>query len=256
MFFYLSKTIGLLVQPLNLALTLLAIWLLLRWRRRAPRLRRACVSLAVGLLLLFSLPVVAQLLLMPLESAHPRAPRLQRPPVVIAMLTGMTEVRSEHYELTEASDRIVEAVRLAHRFPQSRLFLLGGSGSLVNRYQESAVLERLAKDLGVDPKRITIDVASRNTRENALEGAKLLQRVAAKEGDVLLVTSASHMPRALACFARSYEGPLKIVPWPVDFQWDVIRHSSFIPRIRGLTRSKRAINEYVGLAAYWLLGYL
>ncbi|MBW2730858.1 MAG: YdcF family protein [Deltaproteobacteria bacterium] len=256
MFFSLSKTLGLLVQPLNLALVLLVLWLLLRWRQRAPRLRRFCFRLALGLLVVFSLPLTAQLLLHPLESAHPREPKLGAPPVAIAMLTGMTDIRSTGYELTEAGDRIVETVRLAHRYPRSRVLLLGGSGSLIDRYHESVVLARLAVDLGIERKRIIVDTTSRNTHENAVEGAELLRRMGVKKGTVLLVTSASHMTRALACFAKSYPGPLKIVPWPVDFQHDVIRHSSFIPRPRAMIRSRRAINEYVGMITYWLLGYL
>lgn len=256
MFFYLSKTIGLLAQPLNLALALGAVWALLRWRKRAPRMRRWIARFTVALPIFFSLPLVAQALLWPLESAYPQAPMLHRAPVAIAMLTGMTEVRDEGYELTGAADRIVESVRLAHRYPSARLLLLGGTGSMVERYQESAVLGAIAAQLGISERRIVIDVRSRNTHENAEEGAKLLARLGTNDGDVLLVTSALHMTRAVACFSKSYKGPLKIVPWPVDYQRDAIRHSSFIPRIRGLARSTRALNEYIGMFVYWLSGYL
>lgn len=257
MFFFLSKTLGTLVVPSNLALILIAIGLFLRWRKRALRLARWSLRLGLGVLIVFSLPVVSQLLLLPLENAYRRPKTLARPPVAIVMLTGVLHpnARKGEFELSQAGDRIVEAVRLAHRYPQAKLLILGGSGALLDSYEEGAVLGRLAEQLGVQKARIVVDITSRNTHENAVVGAKLLSALPA--GDALLVTSAFHLPRAMACFEKSAKQKDKrLIAWPVDHRWNAIRHNSFIPRWYGLRLSEQLVNEYVGLVVYWIVGYL
>lgn len=259
MFFILSKTAGALLMPSNLGLLLIALGLLMRWRRKLPRLARWSVRGGLAVLLLFSLPLCSQLLLKPLEGAYPRRFEAERPPVAIMMLTGTLHMTpggaDAPYEFSSAADRFIETVRLAKRYPEAKVLILGGSGSLIDdEFREGRILGRLARQLGVDPGRLQIDADSRNTRENAVNGAKLLAKLPA--GDALLVTSGFHMPRAVACFAKAHRGKQRVVPWPVDFRRTALRHSSFIPRIYGLELSERVINEYAGLLVYWLVGYL
>jgi uncharacterized SAM-binding protein YcdF (DUF218 family) len=261
-FFFLSKTAGALLMPGNLGLTLIALGLLLRWRRKLPRLARWALRGGLAVLVLFSLPLCSQLLLTPLEGAYPRRVKASRPPVAIVMLTGTLHMtaggKDAPYELAEAADRFVETVRLARRYPEAKVLILGGSGSLIDdAFSEGRILRKLALQLGVEPTRLIVDPHSRNTRENAVNGATLLAKLPA--GDALLVTSAFHMRRAVACFAKAEagkRGKQRIVPWPVDFRKMALRHSSFIPRIYGLELSERVINEYAGLLVYWIVGYI
>ena len=64
----------------------------------------------------------------------------------------------------------------------------------------------------------------------------------------LLVTSANHMPRAVACF-RAAQFP--IIPYPVDYRTqrsDLWRPSSSIAG--GLQAADLAAHEWIGLATY------
>lgn len=254
MFFFLSKTIGALTHPLTLSLWLFVVALGLRLIRRLPRLRRGLVWAGALILLVTSLGSVASLLLHPLETAHRRPDRPPRRVGAIVLLCGMTDPHRDtdsYYELTEAGDRLVEAVRLAHRYPGARLVISGGSGALVfDEYREGPTLARLARELGVHRARIVVDGRSRNTHENAVQSARLLGDV---EGPVLLVTSAYHMPRAAACFRRQ---GVAVTAWPVDFRKTGYGPGTWIPRVWSLQRSAKALREYAGWVAYWLADYV
>jgi uncharacterized SAM-binding protein YcdF (DUF218 family) len=258
MFFALSKTLGdWLSTPHYLALSLLALALLLRLLKRGPRLRRALVGTSVVYLWLMATGAFANLLLYPLETRYARPAALARPPTAIVMLTGATDgMRTgPGVELTEASDRFVEAVRLAHAHPGARLIVSGGSSDLIGpkRYRESEALGALAAELGVASRRIVVDRRSRNTRENAVESARLLREQKLERGPVLLVTSALHMPRAVGCFRKV---GLEVVPWPTDYWRTRTGLGAFIPKPGTLSKSDGALHEYVGWLSYKLAGYL
>ena len=92
---------------------------------------------------------------------------------------------------------------------------------------------------------------SRNTAENAVQAAKLLQPKPGQKW--ILITSAFHMPRAKALFeAQGFE----ILARPVDFKtsgfegsWRVFGRPS-----TGLKRIDLAAKEWAGLGVAWLLG--
>lgn len=256
MFFYLSKTLGRLADPLHLSLLLLAAAVLFRLVKRLPRLRRWFTYAAVAMLLLFSTGAVATLLLHPLETRYARPDKLPERPGAIVMLAGQLSFdrkSASYYELTESSDRFVEAVRLARRFPGALLVLSGGTGSLTEaEKRESPILARLAKELGIKAARIRIEERSRNTHENAVESKRLLQAAKVK-GPVILVTSAYHMPRSVACF---HKVGVKVVPWAVDYLRSGVHPGTWIPRPWSLERSRVAIKEYLGFVAYWIAGYI
>lgn len=255
MFFFLSKTLALLTQPLPLGLLAsVGAWNL----RHTPRwrvLRWCLLALAFVTLGLFSSGAVTNLLLAPLERAYPRAPALPAAPGAIVLLGGTTDAEAVvrgPYELNAAADRFVEAIRLARRHPQAVLVISGGSSALLRHTaREADVLAPLARELGVAGPRLRLDDQARNTRENALYSARLLGDV---RGPVLLVTSAFHMRRAVACFAKV---GLKVVPWPVDYQQVTLSSArNWLPRAVALDRSTTALREYLGWLAYRIAGYL
>ena len=254
MFFFLSKTIGALLQPHLIALLLLGFAALLRLFRQGPRLRRTLVFLAVIELWVLSTGAVSNLLLFPLETHYRRPELLPRSPAAIIMLTGLTdhERLGTKYDLTEGADRFVEAVRLAHLYPKALLVISGGSSAIVSdNYREAEILGQLARDLGLPAARMRIDAKSRNTYENAVESKQVLKNM---QGPFLLVTSAHHMPRSVACFAKV---GLHVVPWPVDFYRTGSGFGgAWLPSPRSLFKSSVALHEYFGWFSYWLTGYV
>jgi uncharacterized SAM-binding protein YcdF (DUF218 family) len=113
--------------------------------------------------------------------------------------------------------------------------------------------DRLAAKLaqwGVPPDRIAVERSSRNTRENAIESAKL----AAARGwhSLLLVTSAYHAPRALGCFRAVGLEPDVL---PVDRRAGDGRGRGWLPHADALLKTTDAIRELAGRLAYRVAGY-
>jgi uncharacterized SAM-binding protein YcdF (DUF218 family) len=91
---------------------------------------------------------------------------------------------------------------------------------------------------GIEPGRVLVETQSRDTHENAVFSSHL---IAPKAGERwLLVTSASHMPRAIGAFRKQH---LMVEPWPIH---DLPRHDPQRPAV--------AQHEVLGLVAYRLLG--
>lgn len=254
MFFLISKTIGLLIEPYYMGMFLLALAGLLRLVRRAPRLRKGLVIFAGCYVLLFAFGPTANLLLYPLETAHSRpVPQPAKVGAVIMMggVVSRPEKGEGRYEMAASADRFVEALRLANRYPSAVLVITGGSSAILSsHFREADVLGDLSKQLGLPQRRLRIDRDSRNTYENAVYTGRLLKGIT---GPYILVTSASHMPRSVACFRQQ---GMDVIPWPVDFHRTGSGPGSWVPKPETLIRTNIAMHEYAGWAAYWFAGYI
>jgi uncharacterized SAM-binding protein YcdF (DUF218 family) len=116
---------------------------------------------------------------------------------------------------------------------------------------ESQVARQILVSLGLPPQRIEMEERSRNTCENGTESKAALQP---KPGELwLLVTSASHMPRAVGCFRAA---GFSVTPYPVDYRtrgtndlWRVTKSMA-----DGLASTDLAVHEWFGLLAYRAAG--
>ena len=69
----------------------------------------------------------------------------------------------------------------------------------------------------------------------------------------LLVTSAFHMPRSMACFRHA---GWDVLPWPVDYRTAGRRDLliPFVSPVEGFRRLEFALKEWIGLAVYRITG--
>jgi uncharacterized SAM-binding protein YcdF (DUF218 family) len=256
LFFVASKTLGALLRAetwivIALAVTVLALLL----ERRRLALTVSAVTL-VALLLLTILPL-GDLLLEPIERRYPANPPLERVDGII-VLGGAEDIDASVYwgqtQLNEAGERFTAAMALARRFPEARVLFTGGSGALRGLggvpISEAAAAETFFREQGLDPARLILEGRSRNTAENARLSLQLVRPQ--PEDDFVLVTSASHMPRAIRSFTAA--GWPTLTPYPVDF-----RTSSFASGVgwdlpRNLRVLNTAIREYAGQVVYELTG--
>jgi uncharacterized SAM-binding protein YcdF (DUF218 family) len=154
--------------------------------------------------------------------------------------------------VNEAAERLTETALIAIQFPAARIVISGGDATLLpGSSSEASVAKRLFTRLGIDPGRILIEERSRTTSENARFTRALIDPRPGERW--LLVTSAFHMPRAMACFKAV---GLDLTPWPVDFRTrgpeDLLRFST--QPSDGWRRLDLAVKEWVGLVAYRLAG--
>lgn len=251
--FLLSKLLWALLRPNTLALALAVLGAALLWRGR--RFGRWPLALGLGwYVTVFALPVAA-LLILPLEERFPRPAALPGPVAGIVVVGGAVEQQLTEAHgipaLNGAAERMTETVALALRHPAARVVFTGGSASIVPGGPTEADTARLLfESLGLPEARLTFERDSRNTHENAVLTHRLVRP---EPGEVwLLVTSASHMPRAMGVF-RAAGWP--VTAWPVNYTtgrdpalwWDW-------PFPSRLNQAEWALREWIGLVAYRLMG--
>ena len=105
--------------------------------------------------------------------------------------------------------------------------------------------------IGLDTNQVIFERAARNTRENALLGKAAAQPQAGETW--VMITSAVHMPRAMACFQAV---DWAVLPYPVDYATMGAMDSwiDFDPLL-GLRSLNLATREWLGLVMYRLLGH-
>lgn len=259
MFLYLSKLIPLFFYPIGLSTFLTLLGLFWIWRRR-PRWAVSSISLAVFILLFFSAPVVSRWLLDSLEDQYPGTPIEKSPKAqAIVVLGGSIAFPNSHHrdiELTDSSDRILQAARLykAQKAPTvlmsgGNIDFLGGSDLL----PESQLMAQLAEEFGVPKEAMLTETTSRNTYENAKNSWVVLQPKGIKQ--ILLVTSAFHMPRSVAIFRKV---GFTVIPATTDFRsgdenidWIL----ATLPSAEALDNSTLVLKEWIGLLTYRLRGW-
>ena len=280
-FFIIAKLAAALLRPDTWIILLAALTWLLHLRllagidftaeaqRRSRRVGRLLGFFVVGLVTLAVLPL-GQVALAQLEKRHPHPDTLERLAGIVILGGGEDVAATRAWgvaSLGQGAERLTAAVELARRFPRVEIIYAGGSGRLRDALgtlgadaTEADVARAFFTAQEISLARITFDSASRNTAENAANAARATGRdgaigseaSGAEGGDWVLVTSAFHMPRALASFRRA--GWADLTPYPVDYRsgsfgdglgWDLT--GNFIAL-------QTATREYVGLAAYRVLG--
>jgi uncharacterized SAM-binding protein YcdF (DUF218 family) len=246
-FLTLSKILDVATEPLAWALVLLVVAALLRRRGRTPWVLAA---LAVVELTAFSMPRAANALQRVAEAG---AVSTFRPDVVYdaaVVLSGMADLpataTNRELDLTDSCDRIVRALEL-WRTGHARMLVISG-GPMPGGGSEADELRAALIRWGVVPEAILVEPRSRNTRENAIETARLA--ASANLHSLLIVTSAAHVPRAMGCFRAVGLTPDVL---PVDRRGAA--GGDWIPRASALARSTAVLHELAGRLVYWLLGY-
>jgi uncharacterized SAM-binding protein YcdF (DUF218 family) len=247
-----SKTVGFLLLPSNFIAFVGIVGLLsLLFGKR--RIGGALLALSVAALAMAGWSPLGPFALRTLEERFP-PPQIESPVSGIIMLGGAvnTHITKDRAApaLNDAGERITAVAALAREHPGARILLSGGASDLtmVESLTESAIAKSVLAAMGVSAARIELEERSRDTCENAEESAAVAET---ESGRIwLLVTSASHMPRAVACFRAA---GLPIVPYPVDFRtldalWPFNSASS------GLEMLDLAAHEWIGLIAYRALG--
>lgn len=253
LFFVASKLLGALVRPETLFVLLLAISLAAMCRDRT-RLAKRLLGLAFTGALIVGLLPVGDLLLAPLEASYIVNPKLGSVSTII-MLGGGEETGSsarwKQPQVNEAGDRYLAALALARGFPKARILFAGGSGSLTGSdVSEASLARKILLDAGIAGDRLRLEDTSRNTAENAALLRKSIGNQPA--GPAVLVTSAFHMPRAMATFCAA--GWTHLSAWPTDYRTGNFGDGigwHFADNLASLNVGTR---EWTGLFAYWLTG--
>jgi uncharacterized SAM-binding protein YcdF (DUF218 family) len=255
MFFVLSKTLGFFALPSNVLMAIGLVGLILLCTR-FQRLASWLVVTSLVLLAFAGYSPLGNILILPLEQRFPPWNPAQGPPDGIVVLGGAIEpgisIARGAVALDDSAERITATVELARQYPNARIIFSGGTGSLhFNAPTEAPIAVKELEALGVPHDRVTAEEQSRNTVENAVFSRLIAQP---KPGEHwLLVTSAFHMPRAIAAF-RAAGFPVEAYPVDWRTRGPIDASRPFAAVTGGLAMTDLAVHEWVGLLVYRLTG--
>lgn len=252
MLLYISKLLQYFINPLTVSLILLVVAIILFARKR-QKAGYTFLLISIFILWFSSLPVGANFLRGSLERNYLPIPVEEYPEVdAIIVLGGAVGSRLPpriYPDLSSASDRILHAFRL-YRARKARLVILAGGNISWSGVKESeaSVMAVLLKEWGVPEKAILLEEKSTTTLENAEHAGKLLEKYKVKKA--LLVTSASHMPRAMIAFKNR---GVEMIPAPTDFE--IIDKPTktvfdFLPDAGALANTSQTFKELAGILLY------
>ncbi len=255
MFFFLSKTLSYLLKPIVIIIGCLV----LSWVLKSARWKKRLFLGGMVMLLFFSNEFIANEFMLAWEVKVTPFKDVQKTYEYGILLCGAAKSEvgpNDRVYIGSAADRINHSLQLYKMGYIKKILISGGSGRLIDiGEKEASQLSSLLQLMGVPQDVILVENDSRNTHESAMEVKKILENLTTP-GQCILVTSASHMRRSLACFAK--------VGWPVDhFSADVITHNrNFSPDVLLIPKSESIgiwnvlLKEWTGYVAYWLAGYI
>jgi uncharacterized SAM-binding protein YcdF (DUF218 family) len=251
------KIIKVLAYPLTWILLLLGLALFWSGGRHTRRLR-GCLVLALAVAYGLSLPPVSRTLVWTLERQFP-APvdsavtGKTRYDAVVVLAGGVARrggLRSTEQLQPFSLQRLLCGRELMTRGVAPVLVFSGGNADPFRRQTpEATVMARTLASLGNTPWPIELETRSRTTYENAAETQTLL----GARRRIALVTSALHMPRAMAHFTHQ---DFAATAFPCGFAAGPPEPGvlEYLPNVGALRLSTLAINEWIGWGLYRLVG--
>jgi uncharacterized SAM-binding protein YcdF (DUF218 family) len=204
----------------------------------------------------FAVAPIGSAMLLALEQRLPRPVVLPEKVDGILLLGGAVDpALSLAYGETvfnSAVARVLAGVALARRHPEAKLAVIGGEGGFVPvGLPESRATLGFVVEQGIAPERIILEERSRSTHENAVYAKELIRPGPGETW--ILITSAYHMPRAVASFEAV---DWRLIPYPVDYRIDPKTGlGANFNLVDGLGTATLAGKEWAGLVGYRLMGW-
>lgn len=251
MLFALKKFIGGMMLPLPLLLLLMGVGLLLVWCSRFQKTGKLCLSVSWLALLLLSLQPVADRLLQPIEQTYPTWDGTQQVGYVVVLGGGYTwnpRWAPSSNLLNNSLPRVTEGIRLWRENPGAKMIFTGAAAK-TNPVSTAEAGARVAESLGVPRHDILVLDTPRDTEEEAAA-----VKTAIGSAPFLLVTSASHLPRAMIFFRQAGLEPLPAPANQLAIESPLNPWEKIIPSPVWLMHSERVGYETLGRVWQWLKG--
>lgn len=177
----------------------------------------------------------------------------------LILLGGLSSYQEEAGRIVfnSSADRLLQAMDLYKKRKVNYFVFTGGSALILKKEKkEGDFLKEYLINMGVKEDSLLMEAQSRNTHENAKFTYEVLKENKLLNAHFLLVTSAFHMKRALACFqkegidVRSYKTNPITPTRPQDFA------DSIIPSASVLSSWEQLMKEWIGFVAYRIKGYV
>lgn len=236
--FLLKKCIAFFVEPLGLILALFAIGLLFLFQEKS-RSAKISLSLSFTLLLLFSYEPFSNFLLFPLEKEYPKYSTKEKVGYIHVLGSGHNTDSSQPLSSNLGNvgiKRVVEGVVLYKSMEDVKIIFSGYEGK--TQISNARINAKLAIALGVEERDIILAEKPKDTLQEALFAKEIIG-----EAPFILVTSATHMPRAMELFSSLGMHPIAA---PTAFYAKEQESYLKAPDTGSLDNTQMAIHEYLG----------
>ncbi len=219
MFFILSKILNFFLDPLNLLIISFLLFLFITAIAKKNKLKGIYLFVPFWIVLLYK--PIPEFLLKNLEDKFFNEEETFLELEGIIVLGGSTDsgkIAKERNDISlgSSSERVFKGLQFLQQKPQGIVIFTGLSSSLFHEgLSEAEIIEKLIKALKVYSKNILFEKRSRNTFEDAFYTGEIIKNHQIKKWGI--VTSASHMKRAIATFEKEHP-EIVFEPILVDFQ--------------------------------------
>lgn len=255
MFFILSKTLNFLLLPLTMVFGCFFLSVVVT---RQPWKKRFFWA-GFALLVFFSNDFLANRIMEAWEVDTIPFSEM-KPHQVGIVLTGATHSfvkPDDRVYFARGADRVTHTIQLYKLGLIKKIIISGGSGLLLYEGEPEADKFRKVMIMASVPDHdIIVENKTRNTAESSVAVKKIIDSLNYKAEDCLLITSAFHMRRSLACYRKV---GMDVQPFSTDFyasQRPFFISTLFLPTIHGFIVWEKLLKEWSGLAAYKLAGYV
>jgi uncharacterized SAM-binding protein YcdF (DUF218 family) len=256
MFFFISKVLDFIISPLNWIIILFLLYFIVKNKKY----KRIFLISSFSFLIFFSNPYIVNSVMDKWELRGIGYKKIDRTYEVGIVLGGFVKYyNSELKTLSfgDASDRLMEGLMLYKKGVIKKILISGGNANLVGGFVEATLAKDfLIKYCEVPSEDILTDTLSKNTFQNAVESVKVLKENKINPSDCLIITSAFHMRRSLACFEK--QGAM-VTAYCCD------QHSGkqfynpttlIVPNERYIEKWTLIFHELIGYAIYKMQGYV
>ena len=242
---YLHKILPLIASPLFLVFFLILFGAFLRSKKIT----------FFGLLVLFfcSLPVISNNLITYLEKDYTLqdASSINETDAIVVLSGMVTAIKTGEtfkYEFGDGVDRVLSGMDLLNNNKAPLLIFTRGKLPWQLGLPEGEYLKEFAIKYGISEEKILLTDNVQNTDEEAKSVKRLLNT---NDAEIILVTSAFHMPRAKKVFEAAN---IRIIPFAVDFNRSTKKTTlmDFIPTARSLSETSFFVREMIGRLYYSL----
>jgi uncharacterized SAM-binding protein YcdF (DUF218 family) len=244
--FLFKKIVAPFFFPLSICLEILLIGLLTLWFTRRQKTGKIIVTIGVILLTMIGYGAVSDMFLGSLESRYfPITDTSAFQNVKWVVVLGGGHFSDPKLPITDQlSDtslvRLVEGILIHKKLLNSKLILSGGG--VFSSTSDAGAMAKMAMALGIEKKEIELESESKDTKDQA----RFIRNIIGNNR-FILVTSASHMTRAMALFQSNGMNP---IPAPTEYHVKKIEKISptmFFPSAIGIDKMERVVYEYLGI---------
>ena len=237
--FFLKKTVAYFIEPFGMVLALFAIGLYFLFVKK-HMFSKLFLSVALGLMVLYSYPPFANHLVENLENKYPKYNYSMSLNYIHVLGSGhnVDPEQPLSSQIGSASiKRDLEGILIHKQIENSKIIFTGYEGGTDT---PTAVMNaRLAKALGVEEENLIVNGLPRDTKEEA-EFTKSI----VGNAPFILVTSATHMPRAMMIFESEGLNPIAA---PTNFLKTEFNSYFKAPGVGSFYQSQIAMHEYIGI---------